>query len=113
VSGALTYEAVTCVSPKTLNVSIFRPELFPQPTTFSASSRVGMLITHSLVAFKILNVKFRLLITQPTIGGSNSIIVHQDIVMMFAFVWLAGVSSTTGPGSSKPQTLEHRKGFLH
>jgi hypothetical protein len=59
-----------------------------------------MLMTHSLVAFRMPNVWFRLLITQPTIGGSNSIIVCHDMVMMFARPLRVVVTSTTGPGSS-------------
>ena len=70
-------------------------------TAFSASSTVGMLITHSLVAFKILKVWFRSLTTQPTIGGSKSIIVCQDMVMTFARPFRAVVSMTTGPGSRR------------
>lgn len=76
-------------------------QVFPQPTTLTASSTVGMLITHSPVDFKMLNVKLRLLTTQPTRGGSNSIIVCHDIVMTLARPLRAVVSNTTGPGSSR------------
>jgi hypothetical protein len=43
-----------------------------------------------------------LLTTQPTSGGSNSIIVCHDKVMMFGRPFQAVVSITTGPGSIKP-----------
>jgi hypothetical protein len=43
----------------------------------------------------------RLLITQPTSGGSNSIIVCHDIAIAFARPLRAVVSSTTGPGTSR------------
>ena len=88
------------MSPIVSNLSTSRPDMFPQATTFSASSTVGMLITHSLVAFNVLKVKLRLLTTQATIGGSNSIIVCHDWVMTLARPLRAVVSSTTGPGSS-------------
>ncbi len=88
--------------PKVLNLSSLRPDVLPQPTTCAASSTVGMLITHSLVAFNTPKLWLRLLITQPTSGGSNSIIVCQDMVMMFARPFWAVVTNTTGPGSSKP-----------
>ena len=101
MSGARTREAATGVSPMASNLSICRPELFPQATTFSASSTVGILITHSLVDFSVLKVKLRLLTTQATIGGSNSIIVCHDCVMTLARSLSAVVSSTTGPGSSR------------
>src|SRR3989337_4591459 len=77
-----------------------KPEVLPQPTAFAASSTVGMLITHSLVAFRIPKVWLRLLITQPTVGGSNSIIVCHDMAIIFARPLWAVVTSTTGPGSS-------------
>jgi hypothetical protein len=64
-----------------MNLSTSRPEVFPQPTTFTANSTVGMLITHSLVAFKLLKVKVRLLTTQPTTGGSKSIIMCHDTTL--------------------------------
>ena len=57
--------------------------MLPQPTTFSASSTVGMLRTHSRVAFRVPKEWFRSLTTQPTSGGSNSIMVCQDMVMTF------------------------------
>jgi len=44
----------------------------------------------------------RSLITQPTSGGSNSIIVCHDMVMMFGRPLRTVVTNTTGPGSSKP-----------
>jgi hypothetical protein len=40
---------------KSLNLSTCSPEAFPQATTFFASSTVGMLMTHSRVAFKVSN----------------------------------------------------------
>jgi hypothetical protein len=80
------------------------PEVFPQLTTFLANSTVGTLMTQSPVARNISNVWFWLLITQPTIGGWNSIIVCHDRVMMFARPVRAVVTSTTGPGSSNPFT---------
>ena len=83
MSGAATTDAATGVKPKVLNLSAVRPHAFPQATTFSARSAVGILIAHSPLARSILNVWFRLLITQPTSGGSNSIIVCHDIGMMF------------------------------
>jgi hypothetical protein len=49
-------DAGSGVSRKCLNLSIRFPEMFPQPITLAASSTVGMLITHSLVAFKMLKV---------------------------------------------------------
>ena len=94
------------MSPNVLNLSISLPEVFPHPTTLPASSTVGMLITHSLVAFKMLKVRLRLLTTQPTMGGSKSIIVCHDMVMTLAFPFRAVVSSTTGPGSSRRYTSE-------
>jgi hypothetical protein len=63
-----------------------------------------MLITHSLVAFKMPNVWFRSLITQPTVGGSKSIIVCHDRVMMFARPLRTVVTITAGPGSSSRYT---------
>ena len=83
------------------NLSTSRPERFPQATTFSASSTVGMLITHSLVLFSVLKVKLRLLTTQATIGGSNSIIMCHDWAMTLARLFPAVVSKITGPGSSR------------
>jgi hypothetical protein len=47
-------------------------------TALVASFTVGMLITHSFVDLSMSNEKYRLLITHPTIGGSNSIIVCHD-----------------------------------
>ena len=69
-------------------------------TTLSANSTVGMLITHSRVALRLANEQFRLLTTQPTSGGVNSIIRCHDMGMTFARPARAVVSSTTGPGSS-------------
>ena len=40
--------------------------------------------------------------TQPTSGGTNSIIVCHDMGMTFARPARAVVTSTTGPGSSSP-----------
>jgi hypothetical protein len=59
-------------------------------------------MTHSFVAFKMPNVWFRSLMTQPKIGGSKSIIVCHDMGIMFARPFLAVVTKTTGPGSSRP-----------
>ncbi len=70
------------------------------PTICFASSTVGMLITHSLVATSASKLWLRPLITQPTSGGTNSIIVCQDWVMMLVLPLCAVVTSTTGPGSS-------------
>ncbi len=78
-----------------------RPEVLPQATTFSASSTVGMLITHSRLAFSAAKLWLRLLTTQPTSGGSNSIIVCQDMVMTLLTPRRAVVTRTTGPGSSR------------
>ena len=54
-----------------------------------------------IVFRRMSKVALRLLTMQPTSGGSNSIIVCQDIVMTFARPWRAVVRSTTGPGSSR------------
>jgi len=81
--GARTWDPGTGVSSKASNLSTVRPDVFPQCTAFDARSTVGMLMTHSLVAFRIPNVWLLSLITHPTSGGSKSIIVCQDIVMMF------------------------------
>jgi hypothetical protein len=94
-------EAATGVRLKLANLSTIRPEVFPHATTFSANSTVGMLITHSRVALRVWNVKFRLLTTQATSGGSNSNMVCHDCAMMLARPLAAVVSSTTGPGSSR------------
>ena len=61
-----------------------------------------MLSTHSPVARNVSNVWFWLLMTQPTSGGTNSIIVCHDIGMTFVRPARAVVTSTTGPGSSSP-----------
>jgi hypothetical protein len=49
-----------------------------------AGSTVGIMMTHSRVSFKVSNEWFRLLMTQPTSGGTNSIIECHDMGMMFA-----------------------------
>ncbi len=54
----------------------------------------------------------RSLMTQPTSGGANSIIMCHDMVMMFGRSLPAVVSSTTGPGSSKPYTFASTRDFL-
>lgn len=77
------------------------PVVFPQPTTLSSSAAEGRLITHSLEALSALKLWLRLLTTQPISGGSNSIMVCQDMTMMFAFFPCVVVSKTTGPGSSR------------
>ncbi len=74
--------------------------MFPQPTTCPASSTVGMLITHSPVALRAAKLWLRPLITQPTSGGSNSIMVCHDMAMTFARPRWAVLTRTTGPGSS-------------
>src|SRR3989304_1552479 len=103
MSGAATREAGAGVRRKSVNLSTRRPEVLPQPTAFAASSTVGMLMTHSLVAFRMPKVWLRLLITQPTVGGSNPIIVCHDMAIMFARpLWAVG-TSTTGPGLGSRQ----------
>jgi len=52
----LTRAAAAGVRPKVANLSVFAPEVLPQPATSTANSTVGMLMTHSLVAFKVPNV---------------------------------------------------------
>jgi len=47
-------------------------------------------------------LKSRLLTTQPTSGGSNSIMVCHDIAMALMRPLCAVLSSSTGPGSSSP-----------
>lgn len=73
--------------------------MFPQPSTRAANSAVGMLIMHSLLALTGLNVWFRLLITHPTSGGSNSSIMCHDMAMTPAFPFPALATNTTGTGS--------------
>ena len=51
-------------------------------------------------------VKFWSLITQPTIGGSKSIIMCHDMVMMLARPFRAVVTITTGPGSRRRYTRD-------
>src|SRR5664280_3538144 len=112
MSGASTTDAATGVRPKAVNLSTDWPEVFPQLTTFFANSTVGTLITHSPVARNISKVWFWLLITQPTSGGTNSIIVCHDMGMMFARPARAVVTSTTGPGSSNPYTCARGNSFF-
>ncbi len=76
--------------------------MLPQPTTAFAIPTVGIAITHSFVARSVSNVWLRPLITQPTSGGSNSIIVCHDIGITFARPLREVVTSTTGPGSRSP-----------
>src|SRR5574340_1500645 len=102
ISGGATQEAGFGVRPKCSNLSTSRPLVLPQPTTCLASSTEGMLMTHSRVDFKAANEKLRPLSTQPIRGGSNSIMVSHDKVMMFGRPLAAVVTSTTGPGSSRP-----------
>jgi hypothetical protein len=45
-------------------------------------------------------------------GGSNSIIVCHDMAMMFGLPFPAVVTITTGPGSSRPYTLDKGKDLL-
>src|SRR5208283_5380862 len=104
MSGALTTDAAPGVRPKVLNLSTDCPEVFPQLTTFFANSTVGTLITHSPVARNISNVWFWTLTTQPTMGGTNSIMVCHDMGMIFTRPARVVVTSTTGPGSSSPYT---------
>jgi hypothetical protein len=83
-------------------LSTRRPELLPQATTFAASSAAGMLSTHSRVAFSAAKLKSRALTTQPTSGGSKSIIVCQDIAITLARPLWHVDKRRTGPGSSRP-----------
>src|ERR1039458_9158291 len=112
MSGASTTDAATGVRPKVLNLSTDWLEVFPQLTTFFANSAVGMLSTHSPVARNISKVWFWLLTTQPTSGGTNSIIVCHDMGMMFARPARGVVTSTAGPGSSNPYTCASGISFL-
>jgi hypothetical protein len=81
-------------------LSTRRPETFPQPTTAGASSTVGTLMAHSRVATRFSKVKLLSLTTQPTSGGSKSIMVCQDMGITFGRPRRAVVRSTTGPVSS-------------
>lgn len=63
---------------------------------------VGMLMTHCFVAFSAAKLYLRSLSTMPMSGGSKSIMVSHDRVMTFALPFCAVVTSTTGPGSSRP-----------
>jgi len=54
------------------------------------------------VALSAVKLKSWPLTTQPTSGGSNSIMVCHDIVMTLARPLCEVVSKTTGPGSSRP-----------
>src|SRR5271157_3656364 len=101
MSGDCTQAAADGVRPNFLNLSIFRPDVFPQATTFLANSTVGMLMTQSLVFFSMSKLWFRLLMTQARTGGSKSIIMCHDMVIILARPPLAVVTITTGPGSIK------------
>ena len=79
-----------------------RPVLLPQPTTCAASSTVGMLSTHCRVDLRAAKLKSRPLTTHPTSGGSNSIIVCQDIAITLGLFLSDVVRSSTGPGSRRP-----------
>jgi len=100
IIGALTNDGGSAVRRNCLILSTLAPVVFPTPTTVQASSTSGILITHSFVFFMMSKVKFWSLITQPISGFSNSIIICQDIVMIFDFPWWAVETMTTGPGSS-------------
>ena len=65
-----------------------------------------MFSAHCRVAFSAAKLKSFSLTTQPTSGGSNSIILCHDIVITLELPLWEVVSSTTGPGSSSPYTLE-------
>lgn len=98
--GATTRVEGAGVSPIASNLPQSRPETLAAATTFPASRRSGMAITHSPVATSARRLKFARLTTQATGGGSNSIIVCHDIANTFACPRCAVVTSTTGPGSS-------------
>ena len=109
-------EAASGVRPKRANLSTLAPEVLPQATTWRAISTVGMAITHSRVAMSMSQVTWLALSTQPTSGGSNSIIVCQDIGIALARPACCTASSTTGPGSSswytRPSGSERSAGFM-
>jgi len=62
--------------------------------------------------FGMPNGQLRLLITQPTVGGSKSIIACYDVVMTLARPFVAVVTMTTNPGSRRPYTREKGKDFF-
>src|SRR3989338_1477781 len=101
MQGAFTAPPFTGVRPKAANLSVLAPETFPQAIAFFAISLVGIFMTHSFEALIILKLWFRSLITQPTSGGSKSIIVCQDMVMILALPFHAELTITTGPDSSR------------
>jgi hypothetical protein len=83
-NGALTCSAAAGVRPKVSNLSTSSPEQLPMSTTLEIRSTVGIAITHSRVLRKAVKLWFAPLTRQPIRGGSNSIIMCQLIVMMFA-----------------------------
>ena len=69
-----------------------------RPST-TASVSPGTAITHSFVAFSPVKLKSPVDTMHAIIGGVNSTIICQDMVMTFRRpLWLV-VSRTTGPGS--------------
>src|SRR5512143_4248465 len=93
--GACTCEAGSGVKPNFANLSTSRPDVLPQRTTWSAMSTPGMAITHWRVDLSAAWLKLRSLITQPTSGGSNSIIVCHDIGLRLGWLgWTADLSTT-------------------
>src|SRR5450631_2402306 len=102
MSGAATRDAGAAVSPNAWNLSTVLPDALPHFTTFAASSRVGMLITHSFVAFRFSKERLGAAMTQPTRGGSNSIIVCHDCVITSGRPLREVVIIATGPGSRSP-----------
>jgi hypothetical protein len=67
---------------------------------FARQSARRNAITHSPVALSAAKLKLLPLTTHATRGGSNSIIMCQDMVMTLACPLRDVASSTTGPGSS-------------
>src|SRR3989338_5447839 len=112
MQGAFTAPPLTGVRPKAENLSVFAPDTLPQAIAFFAISLVGMFMTHSFEALISLKLWFRSLITQPTSGGSKSIMVCQDMVMILARPFQAELTMTTGPDSSKVYTLDSGKDFF-
>jgi hypothetical protein len=100
MSGGLTRVAGSLVRPYFSNLSTVRPDELPTCTTLRANLRAGMAITHSPVALSAAKLKLLPLTTHATCGGSNSIIMCQDMVMTLACPLRDVASSTTGPGSS-------------
>ena len=76
-----------------------RPEELPHPTTCAASSTVGMLMTHSFVAFSMPNVWLRLLITQPTIQRERPLHASGPIA--------ARIFSANAPASASSRAAGH------